>query len=192
MSSTSIDELLRNGDADNLLPLLEQKELEAATARLPNCYVAAHLLCLLVAKDLCEARFLWRRLSPEAKAVPEVAAAWAVARAQWSSKSSEFYAAAAVSWPSPLQPLIEKLIAQTREAALDAVRQGYECISTKRLATMVGVKAEEVSGLCEKLGWRLDGEFVYVSGSTKSKGDSARGFELQTLTKQLVRLQTGS
>lgn len=192
MSTSSVDELLASGDVETLLPLLEAKELEAATARQPHSHAAAHLLCLLVAQDLCEARFLWRRLSPETKVIPEVAASWAVARAQWSSKAPEFYAAIAASWPSQVKPLIEKLVAQTRDAALDAVRQGYECISAKRLGTMVGVKPEDISELCDKVGWRLDGDYVYISGSPKRKADIAKGFELDTLTKQLVRLQTSS
>lgn len=192
MSSASISTLLSTGDAENLLPLLEAAEIEAASSRQRYSYAAAHLLCLLIANDLCEARFLWRRLSPETKALPEVSVSWAVARAQWSSEPSSFFAAANTAWPVQLQPLVEKLIAQTRDTALDAVRQGYECISGKKLADMVGLKTEDVPSLIQRLGWRIDGDFVLVSAAQRRRADSAKGVELQTLTEQLVRLQTST
>lgn len=192
MSSASISNLLSTGDVESLLPLLEASEMEAASLRKPHSYAAAHMLCLLVAKDLCEARFLWRRLSPETKAIPEVSVSWALARAQWSSEPSSFFAAAGTAWPVQLQPLVEKLIAQTRDAALDAVRQGYECISAKKLADMVGLKSEDVPPLCRRLGWRIDGDFILVSVAQRRRADNAKGVELQTLTEQLVHLQTSS
>lgn len=187
---SSLDELLARGEADKLLPLLEVAELDAASCQKAHPYAAAHLLCLLLNDNLCEARFLWRRLPLTARQDPAVSSAWSAARALWEGQHGSFYAAAkSGNWPAELQGLVDQVLGRVREQAVESVRVAYQVISVDRLAWMVGVDTAEVSSICARLGWTVEDAYVVVNRES-GRRDVGLGIELQTLTEQLVRLQT--
>lgn len=196
--SASLADALSAQDFAQAAQICELAELDAAAASQPHPHPAEHLLVLLLQDNLPAARFLWRRLQGPARLT--TAPAWALAHAQWCGDRQALYtAAASTSWSPSLAPLAATLAARTRARAAALVSRAYVTVSRQRLVSMLGIDGEELDAFCIARGWRVDAAFVVVGGpdATSSSTPEERAVrasfaELQTLTEQLVRLQTTS
>lgn len=117
---------------------------------------------------------------------------WKLARALWTNTPDQFYPAANFAWPPHLSPLVQLLVEQTRERAIQAIRMGYETISIPRMGKMVGLDASQVEHLSKQVGWQVEDGYIRVTSQDNGRRAEAAAVELQTLTEQLIRLQTNA
>lgn len=183
---------LPSTDAKTLLSHLETLELNYACENKPHPYPAAHLLCLLLTNDLSEARFLWRRLPPTCKEDASTRTTWSLARALWTDSLDQFYSAANFAWPPHLSPLVQQLVEQTRNKSIKAIPIGYETISIQLVGKMVGLCAPQVEHLARQVGWQVEEDYIRVMPQDNDRRAEGAAVELQTLTEQLIRLQTSA
>lgn len=188
---------LRTRNDAALLSACAAVELSNATQGRPHPHAALHLLALLLTGDLTEARFLWRRLPNACRADGDTAAAWGIGQAMWRRDQRAVYAGLrGRAWGPAAAPLIARLEAVTSEAAARLITRAYSVVSIERTATLLGCGVAEIAGRCERLGWRIEDGFVVPGGRSEgaatTKGEEVSYQELQSLTEQLVRLQTAT
>jgi CSN8/PSMD8/EIF3K family len=154
-------------------------------------------------KDLVQARFLWRRLSPHARGDVDVVAAWALGRFLWRKERKAFFEmASSHSWTPPCEGLAARLVQRERADVLALLSRAYSAVSLAAAEGMLGLDRDETLRTCLGAGWTQDGEFLVpdpsgaVADTRGSRGGSARPTveqslqALTNLTEQLVRLQT--
>lgn len=102
----------------------------------------------------------------------------------------QFYSAANFAWPSYLSPLVQQLVEQTRKKGIEAIRMGYETVSIQRMGKMVGLGTLQVEHMAKQVGWQVEEGYIRVTPQDNDRRAEGAAVELQTLTEQLIRLQT--
>lgn len=213
----SLADALSSADAAMVSQICEKAELEAAENGRAHPHAMEHLLALLLQDDLCEARFLWRRLSEEVRLTTQPA--WMLAQALWRNDRPGFYQCATYSWPESARPIVSALLTRMRARSIQLITSAYTSVTAQALARLLGVNMTDLDDICNQHQWKRDGDFIVISQnsaavaaditsnvaadivshplSTPASRDSEmlshsrQSFsELQTLTEQLVRLQT--
>uniref|UniRef100_K3WSC4 COP9 signalosome complex subunit 8 n=1 Tax=Globisporangium ultimum (strain ATCC 200006 / CBS 805.95 / DAOM BR144) TaxID=431595 RepID=K3WSC4_GLOUD len=165
-----------------LLETLEELELVAAaaspseedaetTTSSPNPSVlnaefyTSYLLVLLLANNLNDARFLWKRIAVSVKQGSEpLRNAWEVGKALWQRQVIDLnlwsFAAAYVamnqSWPHEVQPLVDLLKQLTRESTAELLSAAYSTISISDAANALGfAHQDELAHYCAALQWQV-------------------------------------
>ncbi|KAK1943434.1 COP9 signalosome complex subunit 8 [Phytophthora citrophthora] len=144
---------------------------EAATLSQPSVlspdFYASYLLVVLLAKDLNDARFLWKRIPNEMKQThEELRNVWEVGKALWQRNLAAAYVAMDYDWSPSLQGLVEALKTSTRENAAELLSISYSTVSINDVALALGFSRHEdaqhlMSVLfdccadCSSLGWEV-------------------------------------
>mmetsp|Transcript_22561 Transcript_22561/g.38705 ORF Transcript_22561/g.38705 Transcript_22561/m.38705 type:complete len:204 (+) Transcript_22561:30-641(+) len=162
-AALEIKRILNSGNFTGLAKVCEALELECSEA--PPTAVApmeplwfVHLAAYLVESDLDNARFLWKRTPPAAKAAnAELQQLWEVARYLWSKNyPAAHHALATVQWSPEVVPLIAAIRSSLTQRAVQLVSNAYSSISVNHAANLLGLSPPETIQLAEELGWRLD------------------------------------
>lgn len=207
----ALESALAAADAAEVLRICEESELEAAEEGCAHPFPTEHMLSLVVIDDLDEARFLWRRLNTENRSVTEPA--WSLVKAIWRHDRPMFYKCISYTWPDSLRPIVALIVSRMRVRMVDLLNLTYSVVSADRLCSLLGVDHSALDSVCREQNWKREGDYIVISQDICNKRDrlvsstpnltgsgpntafqsseSRKPFsELETLTEQLVKLQT--
>ncbi|KAH7491727.1 hypothetical protein PRIC1_002863 [Phytophthora ramorum] len=181
----------------------EELELVAAAATpfpgaaaLTSEFYASYLLIVLLAKNLNDARFLWKRIAPETKqSSEELRAVWEIGKALWQRNLAAAYAAMDYDWSPSLQGLNEALKTSTREGTAELLSLAYATISVSDAALALGfARHEDALQYCSSLKWEVSAADQLIL--PKPLGNVRRGpstvvdlDQLDTLSKSVLHLE---
>ncbi|CAG9833784.1 unnamed protein product [Diabrotica balteata] len=145
---------------DQLAEELQRQELEA-----PNGIAAPQVYQQLLAiylyqNDLCNAKYLWKRIPPTVKtSTPELAHIWAVGQSMWKRDFPAIYTALnAVTWSDIVADIMKQVQEVVRTRAVDLISQAYSSITLDTVSAMTGLPLEVCVPACEERGWKYDAE----------------------------------
>ncbi|XP_067002457.1 COP9 signalosome complex subunit 8 [Anabrus simplex] len=174
-------------DAENIRKLaedLEKQELDAPGG-IPPSHVYAQLLAIyLFQNDLCNAKYLWRRIPQNMKnSHPELGTVWKVGQKMWQRDFPGVYGALNADWSENVVQVMQALQESVRKRALHLVAHAYSSISLDDLGKFVGLPAEQAAQLAVEQGWQVDSSFM-VSPCRPSTGPD----EVTSSEDQLYKL----
>ncbi|CAG9859176.1 unnamed protein product [Phyllotreta striolata] len=149
---------------DKLMEDLERQELEAPNGNAP-AYVYQQLLAIyLYQNDLCNAKYLWKRIPPTIKAsTPELANIWAVGQSMWTRDFPAIYKALnSVTWSETVSEIMRQVQEVVRSRAVDLISQAYSSISLDTVSAMTGLPPEVCVPSCLEKGWKFDADTKMV------------------------------
>ncbi|KFM73086.1 hypothetical protein X975_17624, partial [Stegodyphus mimosarum] len=135
---------------------LEKQELEAPEGVASPQLYGQLLAIYLLQNDLPNAKYLWKRIPRNIKEEnPELGKIWVVGQKLWQCHSS-VYLALEEDWPDHIKPILSAIVDITRSRALRLIAKAYSSISVEKVASFLGMSAEDcVEGL-SSLGWEVD------------------------------------
>lgn len=143
---------------DKLCAELEKQELEAPTGAVSPSIYGQLLAIYLYQNDLCNAKFLWKRIPPNiTSSNPEIAAVWAIGQKLWKKDLPGTYQAlAAHNWTEPVANIITALEEKIRQRMFNLIGRSYSSISFDTVATMSGLTRDGVVNACRDLKWTIN------------------------------------
>lgn len=195
--SAELERLVAAGDVEAATALCEAFELDLghadAAPLLSLTVYKVHLLAYLLANNVNEARFLWKRMPAEVRADAEIAALWEVGKCMWKKNLPAVQQTTrSFSWSLPLlATLINKLQQNVLEASFKSIGAAYSLISGPVLAQNLGVDQETAHKLAVAAGWEINAELGYYT-PTNPKIDKHRNTnldQLQTLTDYVAHVE---
>lgn len=153
MAATRAAETSRPPHARSLLPRPSANERTPALSQV-------HLASYLLAEQLDNARFLWKRLPAGREADPELCAIWAVGKALWAKDHAGAQGAiTGFSWSPPLMGMImERLQRQHLARCFAQTVQAYSLVTAEALSQALGVPLDTVHQMASAQGWTTDAE----------------------------------
>ncbi|CAK1549973.1 unnamed protein product [Leptosia nina] len=150
---------------DKLCGDLEKQELEAPNGIASPTTYAQLLAIYLYQNDLCNAKFLWKRIPQTISASnPELAAIWAVGQKLWKKDLPRTYQAlAAYHWIDPVATIMRALEENVRERAFNLIGRSYSSISVDTVVSATGLSKEAVLQICRDRKWELSDDGVTVN-----------------------------
>ncbi|XP_041976601.1 COP9 signalosome complex subunit 8 [Aricia agestis] len=149
---------------------LEKQELEAPNG-IPSPTVYAQLLAIyLYQNDLCDAKFLWKRIPQNVSTSnPEIAAIWAIGQKLWKKDFPGTYQALkGYNWTEPVAPIIEALEEKVRASVFNLIGRSYSSISLDTVVLMTGLNKDAVLQITRDLKWTLNEDGVTLQPTPKS------------------------
>ncbi|XP_073941858.1 COP9 signalosome subunit 8 [Choristoneura fumiferana] len=150
---------------DKLCVELEKQELEAANGVASPSTYAQLLVIYLYQNDLCNAKFLWKRIPPSiTSSNPEIAAIWAVGQKLWKKDLAGTYQALATyNWTEPVANITRALEERVRERAFHLIGRSYSSISLDTVVSMTGLSRDTVLRACADRKWVLSEDGATVN-----------------------------
>jgi len=147
---------------DRNLSLLEFQELETGPDGFRVELYTELLASYLLEGDICNAKFLWKRIPATLKQNAELVAVWGVAQKMWGRDMPGFYAAVRnFQWSQTIAPIINKLIDSKRDQLLRLIGIAYTSVHHEDVATLLGMTNEEAEGAVIGQGWgSVDGMLI--------------------------------
>ncbi|KAF7278056.1 COP9 signalosome subunit 8 [Rhynchophorus ferrugineus] len=150
---------------DKLIEDLERQELEAPTG-IASPQVYSQLLAIyLYQNDLCNAKFLWKRIPLTVKNTnPELGEIWKVGQHLWKSDFTATYASLnGFNWSETVSEIMRNVQDVVRQRAVDLISQAYSSITLDTVASMTGLSVDVCAAACLERGWRVepDTKMVY-------------------------------
>ncbi|KAH3754169.1 hypothetical protein DPMN_188832 [Dreissena polymorpha] len=136
---------------------LETQELEAANG-IPSAEVYGKLLgCYFLQNDLCNAKFLWKRIPAAIKTTsPELSHIWLVGQKTWQRDFPGIYEALQREWTEPYREIMAAVLDATRRRAFHLVSKAYSWINVEDFSTYVGLPVNEAVKAAQDKGWTAD------------------------------------
>ncbi|XP_046438018.1 COP9 signalosome complex subunit 8-like [Daphnia pulex] len=143
---------------------LEKQELEGASGLVLADLHSQLLSIYLCNFDLCNAKFLWKRISNEEKtAFPLLGQIWEVGQKLWLKEhNSVFSLLRNTSWPPSIEPYMTCLEENLRQKSIQLIGKAYLSITSTTFTELVGYvdypeNAEKLlAKLQEEQGWTCD------------------------------------
>ncbi|XP_038211630.1 COP9 signalosome complex subunit 8 [Zerene cesonia] len=150
---------------DKLCLDLEKQELEAPNGVTSASNYAQLLAIYLYQNDLCNAKFLWKRIPQNiTSSNPELVAIWTVGQKMWKKDLPRTYQAlAAYHWVEPVATIMRALEEKVRERAFNLIGRSYSSISIETVVSMTGLSKEAVLQICRDRKWELNEDGVTVN-----------------------------
>jgi hypothetical protein len=125
--------------------------------QVPADAASTHLAACLLAGEIDRARFLWKR-SGNLHGDAQFASVWGVGRALWNKElvHGALTAAEGACTGMP-QTLLGILRGELQVSTMALIAKGYETVSVKRAAELLGLSENEASQRCVAAGWGLNG-----------------------------------
>uniref|UniRef100_A0A1B6CHB9 CSN8/PSMD8/EIF3K domain-containing protein n=1 Tax=Clastoptera arizonana TaxID=38151 RepID=A0A1B6CHB9_9HEMI len=144
---------------DSLASDLEKEELEASGGVASSQTYAKLLAVYLYQNDLCNAKFLWKRIPLSIKTTNvEVGQIWEVGKAMWQRDFPAVYSAiAAVQWSEGVAPIMKVLREAVHVRATQLVCRAYGSLSITNAAGMLGCTSEQI---IQQKDWIIDNQMV--------------------------------
>ncbi|XP_068621468.1 COP9 signalosome complex subunit 8 [Battus philenor] len=149
---------------DKLCGELEKQELEAPNGIASPSTYAQLLAIYLYQNDLCNAKFLWKRIPQNiVSSNPEIAAIWVIGQKLWKKDLAGTYQAlTAYNWTEPIANIIRALEERVRERAFNLIGRSYSTISLDTVVSMTGLTNEAVIQICNDRKWELSEDGVTI------------------------------
>ncbi|XP_044729676.1 COP9 signalosome complex subunit 8 [Chrysoperla carnea] len=146
---------------DKLGDDLEKQELEAwVQNNVPSVQVYAQLLAVyLYQNDLCNAKYLWKRIPQNVKNThSELLQIWSVGQHMWKRDYQSTYSTlSTTTWPEYIKDIMKSLLDNVRERAINLIQQSYSSLSINAVSTMTGLTQDDIkNNILSKYHWTLD------------------------------------
>jgi len=145
--------------AATTLDILEFQELQGLGPEGFSAEGYTELLATyLLRGDLCDAKFLWKRIPPLKKQQNvELAAVWSVGQTLWLRDMPNFYLTArSFQWSATIAPIMAQLIESIQEKMVRLIGTAYTSIQVDDVAALLGITAEETGALAISRGWTMN------------------------------------
>ncbi|GLE02208.1 hypothetical protein PINS_up011046 [Pythium insidiosum] len=192
-----------------LKELLEEIELVAAAvgpvvadadagvnpnpAVLTEQFYASYLVIVLLAQNLNDARFLWKRIPSETKQLSDLLpSVWSIGKALWKRDFAASYAAMNRDWPEGVRELIALLRESTRESAAELLGVAYSTIPLKEAAVALGFDDESaLVAYCKSLEWdvSLETKLLHPKPLPRSAPELSSLQQLESISNYVLHLE---
>lgn len=136
---------------------LEKQELDAPGGIPPSQVYAQLLAIYLYQNDLCNAKYLWKRIPQNVKnSHAELGLIWKVGQKMWLRDFPGVYAALSADWSENVGHIMQALLENVRKRAVYLVSHAYSSISMDDLAAFVGMPMEQAVIAASDQGWKVD------------------------------------
>ncbi|KAH9489601.1 COP9 signalosome complex subunit 8 [Bulinus truncatus] len=136
---------------------LEKQELEYGASPASPVLYSQLLAIYLLQNDLCNAKFLWKRIPLSIKQMsPELGTIWQVAQKMWSKDYAATYEALQKEWSEDVKNIMAAVEESVRNRALRLVQLAYSNIHADDLATFVGMPVDKAIQAAVDSGWEMD------------------------------------
>ncbi|XP_076643558.1 COP9 signalosome subunit 8 [Halictus rubicundus] len=148
-------------DVDTFCRELEKAELEAPSGVTTARTYAQLLAVYLYQNDLCNAKYLWKRIPADVKTEnTELKQIWVVGQCMWQRDWAAVHAALNAEWSTDVSNIMNALKDNVRERAINLVSKAYSSLRLGMFATMTGLPEEEARQAAVEKGWTIDGLMV--------------------------------
>lgn len=138
---------------------LERQELTSPTGEATAQEYAQLLAIYLCQGDLCNAKFLWKRIpAPLKNSNEELALIWKVGQCMWKRDYPAAYSALQAPWSDAVRPIMEALHEELRSRAIGLIANAYSSITLSDLSAMAGINEREAEKISNERGWLIDAE----------------------------------
>ncbi|RUS82347.1 hypothetical protein EGW08_009900 [Elysia chlorotica] len=136
---------------------LERQELENGNSPCTATQYSQLLALYLLQCDLCNAKFLWKRIPQTVKqGCAELSSIWAVGQKMWLKDFTGTYEALQKDWSEDVKVIMTSLQNCVRKRALRLVRLAYSSIGADDFATFVGMPVDKAIQAAQSEGWEVD------------------------------------
>ncbi|XP_066581832.1 COP9 signalosome complex subunit 8 [Prorops nasuta] len=148
-------------EKENLLHELEKAELEAPGGVASAQTYAQLLAVYLYENDLCNAKYLWKRIPSNVKAAnAELGQIWIVGKRMWQRDWSAVHIALDGKWSSDVGYIMAEIREKVRERAMNLIAEAYSSLELSVLASMTGLSIDGARQAAASWNWRIDGTTV--------------------------------
>ncbi|XP_022194322.2 COP9 signalosome complex subunit 8 [Nilaparvata lugens] len=147
---------------NNLADELEKQELDAPGGVPPPQVYAKLLAIYLYRNDLCNAKYLWKRIPLTSKSsYPELNLIWGVGKAMWQRDLPTVYSTIQnTPWSENVCNIMKALHEEVQKRATELVSRAYSSLSVDTLSALVGLRQEDALKLAAERGWQVDNGLV--------------------------------
>ncbi|KAG7188851.1 hypothetical protein KM043_008457 [Ampulex compressa] len=140
---------------------LEKAELEAPSGVAAAQTYAQLLAVYLYQNDLCNAKYLWKRIPLNVKsASTELGQIWVVGQRMWQRDWPAVHVALNAEWSEDVSDIMAALKDSVRERAMTLISKAYSSLALTVLAAMTGLTLDEARKAALERGWSIDGTMV--------------------------------
>uniref|UniRef100_A0A224XZB0 COP9 signalosome complex subunit 8 n=1 Tax=Panstrongylus lignarius TaxID=156445 RepID=A0A224XZB0_9HEMI len=145
---------------DQIAADLEMQELQAPIGVATPQLYSKLLAIYLYQHDLCNAKFLWKRIPASLKSEnAELRNIWAVGKTMWQRDMKAFYTLVSkTDWTENVASIMAALKDSVRERCLNLVSNAYSSVTVDSVAQLLGVV--DVASLAKEHGWSVEGNLV--------------------------------
>ncbi|XP_018376662.1 PREDICTED: COP9 signalosome complex subunit 8 [Trachymyrmex cornetzi] len=148
-------------ELNKLMNELEISELEAPTGVVSAQAYMRLLAVYLHQNDLCNAKYLWKRIPPDVKtAHEELGRVWTVGQYMWQRNWPAVHTALNVEWSEDIKDVMTALKDNVRERVMRLISKAYSSLNLTTMATMSGMSLDEARQAAIDRGWTVDGTIV--------------------------------
>lgn len=148
-------------EVDKFLLELEKAELEAPGGVASAQTYAQLLAVYLYQNDLCNAKYLWKRIPLNLKcANAELEQIWVVGLRMWQRDWPAVHVALNAEWSEDVSDIMAALKDNVRERAMTLISKAYSSLGLTVLASMTGLSLDEARQVATERGWGIDGTMV--------------------------------
>lgn len=147
------------GEFEDALALCERLELESCGSPLADVMCAKQMMLYLIADDLNNARFFWRRLDSGVKGDgSQVLAIWGIVKDLWlRSNIPGAYATLGGTFEPEIAPLASVLCDKLRTREFGLLSKAYADVNLTAVASALGLDDASAITYCTDRGWQYDG-----------------------------------
>lgn len=174
-------------EVDKFLQELEKAELEAPGGVASPQIYAQLLAVYLYQNDLCNAKYLWKRIPADLKSGNrELGQIWMVGQRMWQRDWPAVHVALNAEWSEDVSDIMAALKDNVRERAIILISRAYSSLGLTVFASMTGLTLEEARRVAIERGWVVDGTMVQPCKIQKEESNLAH--EVCLTEDQLYKL----
>lgn len=148
-------------NVDELMVDLEKAELDLADGFATSQMYAQLLAIYLLKNELCQAKYLWKRIPPTVKNnCSDLHQIWAVAQKMWQRDWPGTHTALNFEWNRGVADIMNSLKERIRERAIALVEDAYSSLDITTFSNMTGLSVTEARQVLQEKGWNLTGTTV--------------------------------
>ncbi|XP_076240474.1 COP9 signalosome subunit 8 isoform X1 [Calliopsis andreniformis] len=148
-------------EVDKFLQELEKAELEAPDGVASTQTYAQLLAVYLYQNDLCNAKYLWKRIPSDLKTGnAELGQIWVVGQRMWQRDWPAVHVALNAEWSEDVSDIMAALKENVRERAITLISKAYSSLGLTVFASMTGLTLEEARQVAVERGWTIEGTMV--------------------------------
>ncbi|XP_011301173.1 COP9 signalosome complex subunit 8 [Fopius arisanus] len=157
-------------DVNKLVHDLEKTELESTTGTVSSQVYCQLLAVYLYQNDLCNAKFLWKRIPDSVKnSCQELSQIWNAGQKMWQRDWPAVHTALNLEWSEYVRHIMQALKESVRERAMSLVSEAYSSVDISVLAGMTGQSLDEAKQSVLERDWSLDETTVKPCKMTKEQ-----------------------
>ncbi|RLU19998.1 hypothetical protein DMN91_006604 [Ooceraea biroi] len=147
---------------NKLMNELETRELESPNGIMCAREYAQLLTIYLYQDKICNAKFLWKRIPSDIKAVhEELGRIWLVAQRMWQRDWPAVHVALNTEWSDDVKEIMVSLKCKVRERVMKLISKAYSLLNLTSMATISGLSLDEARQAAIDMRWNIiDGTIV--------------------------------